>query len=629
MSNYYQDALDAAARGDRKAAEAALAKREEKMNSSSYTGNGGGTSMSQARDEINRILSSGSSKSTGSSGGSGSTSPAANGETSFKGISYTNSSNGGGMYSAPSSNSDVKRYTQGGVNYQTGANMQRRPDLAGKYAISNGYTVFYDENGYATHAVKGEADYTPHQDEYAKNGTYGTNGAWTDQELLTAEDRQKIAALRERMRAGEITSDEANRAANAIRAGYGYSIDRGGYVTDYGALSKVNDQRQKLGLSTDGTESTGQQYWRYLMETDTSNGMPSYEEWAAQNGVDGYQNSDYQNALYAAQKEESLSKLGESSSSTSTTTTGGGLSGDYEAARNLAQAKNDIERRNFQEYAAAYGLNSGVSGQAELSQSAALQSALADINVQEARAKEQQRQTELAQRYQQAQEEAAARQQAEAEAAKPSLTASQAQTAAKNGLRTSVVQQAFDYYFGDGAFASLYGGGASAQSGAAGSSGTGTKKASSKSSGYNNGSLTTDQVKKLQSYYGVTADGLWGKNSKEAAGGLSADEAWAQYSTRSGNHSGYTTADISGYESQNGSGSFARKLASEDPYVSRLMGNLATMPGDSNKLRRYASIKEYYELGYINDAEAAYLLDRYSATGSTGESSVRRGSRGN
>ena len=600
MSNYYQDALDAAARGDRKAAEAALAQREAKMNSSSYIGNGGGTSMAQARDEINRILSSGSSKSTGSSGGSGSASPAANGETSFKGISYTNSSNGGGMYAAPTSNSDMKRYTQGGVNYQTGANMQRRPDLAGKYAISNGYTVFYDENGYATHAVKGEADYTPHQDEYAQNGTYGTNGAWTDQELLTAEDRQKIAALRERMRAGEITSDEANRAANAIRAGYGYSIDRGGYVTDYGALSTTNDQRQKLGLSTDGTESTGQQYWRYLMETDTSNGMPSYEEWAAQNGVDGYQN-----ALYAAQKEESLSKLGASSSSTTTTTTGGGLAGDYEAARNLAQAKNDIERKNFQEYAAAYGLNSGVSGQAELSQSAALQSALADINVQEARAKEQQRQTELAQRYQQAQEEAAARQQAEAEAAKPSLTASQAQTAAKNGLRTAVVQQAFDYYFGDGAFASLYGGGSAAQSSGAGSSGTSTKKAGSKSSGYNNGSLTTDQVKKLQSYYGVTADGLWGKNSKEAAGGLTANQAWAKYQgtnkTATNTNSAGVTATGSNYDTivkNSEAGLYGPKYGAE-------MNKLQAMfTRGANNAELASEVKRAMQAGEINEAGA-------------------------
>lgn len=43
---------------------------------------------------------------------------------------------------------------------------------------------------------------------------------------------------------------------------------------------------------------------------------------------------------------------------------------------------------------------------------------------------------------------------------------------------------------------------------------------------YNNGNLTTDQVKELQEYYGVTQDGKWGQNSMEAAGGLSADEAW-------------------------------------------------------------------------------------------------------
>ena len=44
--------------------------------------------------------------------------------------------------------------------------------------------------------------------------------------------------------------------------------------------------------------------------------------------------------------------------------------------------------------------------------------------------------------------------------------------------------------------------------------------------GYDNGSLTTDQVKQLQSLYGVTDDGKWGAQSRSAAGGLSADEAW-------------------------------------------------------------------------------------------------------
>lgn len=51
---------------------------------------------------------------------------------------------------------------------------------------------------------------------------------------------------------------------------------------------------------------------------------------------------------------------------------------------------------------------------------------------------------------------------------------------------------------------------------------------SSSGSGYNNG-LSADQVRQMQEYYGTTADGLWGANSKAAAGGMSAAEAWNAY----------------------------------------------------------------------------------------------------
>ena len=47
--------------------------------------------------------------------------------------------------------------------------------------------------------------------------------------------------------------------------------------------------------------------------------------------------------------------------------------------------------------------------------------------------------------------------------------------------------------------------------------------------GYNNGGLTRQQVAEMQNYLGVTADGLWGSNSRNEAGGLTADEAWAAY----------------------------------------------------------------------------------------------------
>lgn len=211
----------------------------------------------------NDIMGNGGSGSRGNSGSTGGSS-----QGTFNGISYDRS-NGGGIYGVPTSNSQQKNYKQGGVTYQVGADMSRRPDLAGGYAVSNGYTVFYDKDGYAKKAVKGVADYTPHQDINAGNGSYNKNGAWTDNEMLTAADRKKIADIRAQMQAGKITGDQANQAANAIRAGYGYTIDKNGYVTDSGALSATNDLRRRLGLSTD-PESAELAYYRYLMGTDTS-----------------------------------------------------------------------------------------------------------------------------------------------------------------------------------------------------------------------------------------------------------------------------------------------------------------------------------------------------------------------
>ena len=55
------------------------------------------------------------------------------------------------------------------------------------------------------------------------------------------------------------------------------------------------------------------------------------------------------------------------------------------------------------------------------------------------------------------------------------------------------------------------------------------KRSSSSGGGYNTGGLTTDQVAQMQRYFGTTADGLWGSNSKAAAGGLTAQEAWDIY----------------------------------------------------------------------------------------------------
>ena len=110
--------------------------------------------------------------------------------------------------------------------------------------------------------------------------------------------------------------------------------------------------------------------------------------------------------------------------------------------------------------------------------------------------------------------------------AKPILTASQVQSALKNGIVTDDVISAFDYYYGQGSYDALYGTG-KLTAGATGTAKTGSKSSGKKSgkSSYSNGSLTNEQVKQLQRYYGVTADGKWGTNSKKAAGGLTADQA--------------------------------------------------------------------------------------------------------
>lgn len=63
----------------------------------------------------------------------------------------------------------------------------------------------------------------------------------------------------------------------------------------------------------------------------------------------------------------------------------------------------------------------------------------------------------------------------------------------------------------------------------AASGGTTAARSSTRSGlrGYDNGSLSAEQVRQMQEYYGAAADGMWGRDSSSAAGGLSADEAWA------------------------------------------------------------------------------------------------------
>lgn len=524
----------------------------------------------------------------------------------FGGYTYDRKDNGGGIYGMPTSNSEVKNYKQNGVTYSVGADMSRRQDLAGRAQVSNGYTVFYDDNGYAYKAVKGVADYTPHQDINAGNGSYNKSGAWTDNEMLSALDRSKIQDIRNRLQRGEITGDQANQAANAIRAGYGYTIDKHGYVTDSGALSAANDLRRRLGLDN-SPESAELAYYRYLMGTDTSptaqvNGkVQSFGDFMAANGgaqagTPGYgtpaysqqqrvtdinagstpasnftaqagtsfdigDGNDYLKELYAKKVAAELAAL-KSAYEQNTATLDASraqIAPVYDIARNSAANQNALSRGAFQEMAVANGLNTGTTGQAALAQDVVLQQNLSQIDREQAEktaAIDLQR-SQLDTEYRNAIAKAEATGDAELANAlyeeyvrqqnlyakyggqtggsgsgssggstvvKPTLTASQVQSALKNGIVTDDVISAFDYYYGQGAYDSLYGTGKLTSGGSSGGGSTGKKKGS-----YSNGSLTNQQVKQLQKYYGVSQDGKWGANSKKAAGGLTADQAWAKY----------------------------------------------------------------------------------------------------
>lgn len=535
---------------------------------------------------------------------------------------YTNPGIYGAANLQPTDMSDYWKKMTGGVD------LSRRPDLAGGYAISNGHTVFYDENGYAKSSARGEADYTPHQDINAGNGSYGKSGAWTDNEMMSALDRSKIQDIRNRLQRGEITGDQANQAANAIRAGYGYTIDKNGYVTDSGALSSVNDLRRRLGLEI-SPESAELAYYRYLMGTDTSPSaqasgkVQSFGDYLAENGgvqagTTGYgtpaysqqrvtdinanstpasnftaqtgmsfdigDGSDYLKELYAKKVAAELAAL-KSAYEQNTATLDASraqIAPVYDIARNSAANQNALSRGAFQEMAVANGLNTGTTGQAALAQDVVLQQNLSQIDREQAEktaAIDLQR-SQLDTEYRNAIAKAEATGDAELANAlyeeyvrqqnlyakyggqtggsgsgssggstvvKPTLTASQVQSALKNGIVTDDVISAFDYYYGQGAYDSLYGTGKLTSGGSSGGGSTGKKKGS-----YSNGSLTNQQVKQLQKYYGVSQDGKWGANSKKAAGGLTADQAWAKYQGGGSGSSNYGNIrrTITGYMSQ-------------------------------------------------------------------------------
>ena len=155
-----------------------------------------------------------------------------------------------------------------------------------------------------------------------------------------------------------------------------------------------------------------------------------------------------------------------------------GIKEAYESQRNLTAATNALERQAFDERANAMGLNTGTSGQAQLARSSVYQRALADLGA--------------------AESNAIARAMAESNAA------------LNNALYAEMVRQ------NELAAAKAAGGGGE---------------------GYDNGILSTAEVKRMQQFINsglpanqqIAVDGKWGAETAAAAGASANDFAREYY----------------------------------------------------------------------------------------------------
>lgn len=364
----------------------------------------------------------------------------------------------------------------------------------------------------------------------------------------------------------------------------GQTVQQGNYSVTYDDLGyagkAVKDSDGGGGSSGDGSSSAS--------STQYSSGASATDDY-----------SQYLKDLYASQTASQLSALKSAydQNTADLSAQANKIPKTYYAARNDAAAQNEIAKQSFNEYAASRGLNTGTSGQAALANSAALQKNLSTISTSEADALSE---NALAAQKLKAQYESAVNQaqasgnsqlaqalyqeyvrQANAQMAAQAAAQEQAnwekQFQAQQQQYTDSQnqrQQEFDYSkqsdaqsYANNLAKTMLSMGVMPDSSTLAAAGissadalsmklsalqgqsTGTvKKSSVKRSGsggnsspaatYDNGNLTSAQIRTLQNYYGVPSDGTWGSNSSNAAGHLGADEAWYNYKLNTGEATG-------------------------------------------------------------------------------------------
>ena len=188
---------------------------------------------------------------------------------------------------------------------------------------------------------------------------------------------------------------------------------------------------------------------------------------------------------YAAQKEYELSQLKSAYDKNvqALDEKAAAIPAQYETAKNEFAVQNAIAKKNFNEQAAATGLNTGTSGQAELARSNAYLSALSKLNRSEAETEQALERDRLS--LQTDYQNAIAAQKAANEAE------------LKSALYQEMVRSG------------NYGGG----SGSGGSGGNGGGNAKT---GYDTHGYTTAEIKAMQKAAGIAEDGIWGADTQAA-----------------------------------------------------------------------------------------------------------------
>lgn len=437
------------------------------------------------------------------------------------------------------------------------------------------WRVTYSENGYPIASVRTSTKYTPGLTPAKADNNAGVSS----EELMNALFGHSYTGP------GSTINDKDITAATR---------------SDYEAVMASRGANQNTGAGA-AQPNTGN------VEDDSSGSMSTgiSAGTGGSTGSGGYDLSEWLKKQYESSLEGELAGLKDAyeKNSASLDDEEARLSGIYDPQRNRVAAQNALAKRVWDERAAANGLSSGANGQAELARSSAMQRDLASIGEEEANARadvslrkqnltieytnaiaqakangqselakalynelvrvqglereDQIRASENALKQAQAQMEyeLALKQMetdssaASQETAKPGLTASQAYTAYKNGIRTNEVMEAMRYYYGIGNGTSGTGGTSSGTGGTTGTASTTPGEAGSTNhgkTGYDNGGLTSSQIKQMQQDLNkylpagqkISVDGYWGPATKAAAGGATAQDYYRSWQNQKQTESG-------------------------------------------------------------------------------------------